>query len=307
MPAALFLYFCRMKNPFTMRACFIFLLFVPVVLSCNTATNQSNANNIAAPKVISTPEDEEILNKFINLFYERKDAPVQDLIVNAGIFLLNSSYAEHTLEHEPEMPVINLREMDCTTFIENSIALARTLKSEKQNIEQFAHELTNIRYRNGIVDDYTSRLHYFSDWIYENIKNERLKDISEDVSNTPLTLKLDFMSTHPESYKQLRDTALLNVIAAQEKEISARKMFYIPKNNLVNVEDKLNSGDVIAVTTNINGLDVSHTALLIRLNDRIHILHASSVAGKVVISDETLEDYLNNNNRSTGIIVARPR
>ena len=296
-----------MKNPFTMRACFIFLLFVPVMLSCNTVTNQSNVNSTAVAKVISTPEDEEILNEFINLFRERKAAPVQDLIVNAGMFLLNSTYAEHTLEHEPEMAVINLREMDCTTFIENCIALARTLKSEKQNIEQFASELINIRYRNGIVVDYTSRLHYFSDWIYENNKNGHLKDISKDINSTPLTLELDFMSTHPESYKQLRDTALLNVIAAQEKEISARKMFYIPKNNLVNVEDKLNSGDVIAITTNINGLDVSHTALVMWVNNRVHILHASSVAGKVVISDETLEDYLNNNRLSTGIIVARPQ
>jgi hypothetical protein len=83
-------------------------------------------------------------------------------------------------------------------------------------------------------------------------------------------------------------------------------MYYIPKTKLVEFEDKLLDGDIAGITTDIEGLDISHTVLLIRKNNRIHLLHASSNAGKVVISEETLEDYLNNNRHSTGIMVARP-
>lgn len=289
-----------------MKVRFLFLFFIPVIFTCNTVTPKISGNQEGQLKIISTPEDEEILKTFVNLFSGQKDAPTSDVMIKAGTFLLNTPYTEHTLEHEPEHLVINLREMDCTTFVENCLALTRTLKAEKQDFEQFAKELTSIRYRDGKIDDYTSRLHYFSDWIFVNTKKNIVSDVTKEIAETPLILKVNFMSAHPESYKQLRDTTLVRVIAEQEREISAREMYFIPKTKLVDIEGKLMDGDIVAITTDIEGLDVSHTALLIRKNDIIHILHASSVAQKVIISDETLESYLTNNKRTTGIMVARP-
>ena len=289
-----------------MKVRFLFLFFIPVIFTCNTVTPKISGNQEGQLKIISTPEDEEILKTFVNLFSGQKDAPTSDVMIKAGTFLLNTPYTEHTLEHEPEHLVINLREMDCTTFVENCLALTRTLKAEKQDFEQFAKELTSIRYRDGKIDDYTSRLHYFSDWIFVNTKKNIVSDVTKEIAETPLILKVNFMSAHPESYKQLRDTTLVRVIAEQEREISAREMYFIPKTKLFDIEGKLMDGDIVAITTDIEGLDVSHTALLIRKNDIIHILHASSVAQKVIISDETLESYLTNNKRTTGIMVARP-
>jgi hypothetical protein len=278
-----------------------------VIFACNTtATKRVSGNRENQLKIISTPEDEEIFKTFINLFSEQKDAPSSDIMLKAGTFLLNTPYVEHTLEHEPEQLVINLREMDCTTFVENCLALTRTLKAEKQDFEQFAKELTNMRYRDGKIYDYTSRLHYFSDWIFTNTKKNLVRDIAKEIAETSLTMKINFMSTHPESYKQLRDNTLIQVIAEQEKEISVREMYFIPKTKLAEIENKLMDGDIVAITTEIEGLDVSHTALLIRKNGKIHILHASSVAGKVIIAEETLENYLKNNKRATGIMAARP-
>lgn len=289
-----------------MKFRFLFLLFLPVIFACNTATKQISGTGEDQTKVIYTPKDEEVFNAFIDFFSGQKDLPMSEIIIKAGIFLLNTPYAERTLEYEPERLVINLREMDCTTFVENCLALTRTLKAEKQDFEQFAKELTGIRYRDGRVDGYASRLHYFSDWIFSNTQKNLVNDVSKDIADVPLIRKINFMSTHPESYTQMSDSALIPVIAEQEKAISLREMYFIPKARIPEIENKLADGDIVAITTAIEGLDVSHTALLIRVNGAINILHASSSAGKVIISEETLENYLMQQKQATGIMVARP-
>ena len=212
----------------------------------------------------------------------------------------------HTLEIEPEQLVINLRELDCTTFAENVLAISRTIKSENPSFENFAKELQHIRYHNGNIDGYTSRIHYFSDWIYENNGKGLVKDISRETANTPYPLKVNFMSTHPESYLQLKDSKLIPVIEKQEKMISSRQMYFIPEEKLAGVENLLKDGDIAGITTKIEGMDISHVVLLVKKDGRVHILHASSTANKVILSEETLEDYLKNSKMATGIMVARP-
>ena len=88
--------------------------------------------------------------------------------------------------------------------------------------------------------------------------------------------------------------------------ISSRKMYYIPEDRIPELENQLTDGDIVGITTNVKGLDIQHVAILIHRAGRIHILNASSSAGKVVISEETLESYLKNSKSATGIIVARP-
>ena len=115
------------------------------------------------------------------------------------------------------------------------------------------------------------------------------------------------MSTHPDSYMQLKeDTSLVAQLAAQEKEISGREMYYIPETIIARVEDKLMDGDIAGITTSIEGLAIQHVVILIRQDGHIHLLHASSAAGHVVVSDVTLEEYLLNSKSATGIMLARP-
>ena len=229
-------------------------------------------------------------------------------MIKAGTFFKETPYVASTLEVTPEEEklVVNLREMDCTTFAENCMAIARTVRSGNANFEQFTSELQKIRYRDGKINGYPSRLHYFSDWIYNNDQKKLVDDVSKEIAETPYPLKVNFMSTHPESYIQLKDSTLIPIIAKQEKEISSRKMFYIPENKITEVEDKLMDGDIAGITTNINGMDIMHVVILVRQGKHMHLLHASSAAEKVILSDETLEEYLFKNKRATGIMVARP-
>ena len=257
--------------------------------------------------VVFQPGDKEILQQVFDSCSADRNEPMQDLMVKVGVCFLGTPYVAHTLENENEQLVINLRELDCTTFAENCLAISRTIKSGNHSFEQFASELMGIRYRDRVVSGYPSRLHYFCDWIHTNHQKGLIVDVSGEIAGTPFPKQVNFMSTHPASYRQLKeDTTLIEVIAQQEKAISAREMYHIPESRLREVETGLKDGDIVGITTDTEGLAISHVGILVRRSGRIHLLHASSLAEEVVISEGTLEEYLRQSKTATGIMVARP-
>jgi len=280
------------------------LLVLFSLFSCNSTTENPD---IDSGKIIYQLKDKEILEQIIELYSEEKEATTSALMLKVGSFFLETPYVAHTLETEEEQLVINLREMDCTTFAENCLAISRTIKSDKHTFEQFSSELQFIRYRDGIIDAYPSRLHYFCDWIFNNAKKNLLGDMSQEIAQTPFPKQINFMSTHPDSYRQLKESApLVDLIAVQEKLISARKMFFIPETLIAEIESILMDGDIAGITTDIEGIAIQHVVVLMQQEGRIHFMHASSKAEKVVVSDFTLEEYLLNSKSASGIMLARP-
>ena len=263
--------------------------------------------NAQTPEPVAfEPRDKEIVEGLLKKFGHETNIPTSELVVKIGTELLGTPYVAHTLEKEPEQLVVNLRELDCTTFAENCLAIALTIKDGKPNFNHYLKSLQNLRYRNGIIDGYPSRIHYFSDWIRENDKRDVVKDVTSELGGTRYIKAINFMSTHPESYKQLKNAAFIPPLIKQEKEISKREMYYLPEEKLAEYGRQLKDGDIAGITTSIPGLDILHVVILIRKNDKIHLLHASQTAGKVVISEETLEEYMKNSKRGNGIMIARP-
>ncbi len=281
------------------------LPFLFLVISCNSAQNKNSDNS---DNIIFQQKDKEILDELFEILLTERNSSIPILMIKAGTFFKETPYVASTLEINPdeEKLVVNLREMDCTTFAESCLAIARTIKKGEPTFEKFASELKNIRYRDGKIDGYTSRLHYFSDWIYNNDQKKLVKRVSKEIADIPYPLNINFMSTHPGSYIQLKDSTLIPFIAKQEKEISSRTMYYIPEDRISEFEDKLMDGDIAGITTDINGLDILHVVILVWQNGHVHLLHASSSAEKVMFSDETIGEYLIRNKRATGIMVARP-
>lgn len=288
-----------------MKFAFSILPFLILFISCNSAQKKVSNNT---DNIIFQPKDKEIIDELFEILALEKTTSLPVLMIKVGTFFKETPYVASTLEINPEEEklVVNLREMDCTTFAENCLAIARTIKRDEPTFEKFTSELQKIRYRDGKIDGYPSRLHYFSDWIYNNAQKKLVKRVSKEITGIPYPLHVNFMSTHPGSYIQLKDSTLIPIIEKQEKEISSRSMYYIPQERVTEFEDKLKDGDIAGITTNIDGMDIQHVVILVRKEGRIHMLHASSAAEKVILSDETLEDYLLNSKRATGIMVARP-
>ncbi|MBW6536267.1 MAG: DUF1460 domain-containing protein [Mariniphaga sp.] len=259
-------------------------------------------------KTVSTEEDKKILEQIFELFAEDTNSPTSILIVKLGTYFMETPYVAHTLEEgDEEQLVVNLRGLDCTTLAENCLAIAKTIQSGEHTFDQFTKELKNVRYRSGKIDGYPSRLHYTADWIFDNQQKKLVRNLSKEIGATPYPKEINFMSTHPDSYRHLKDSShLVDIIVQKEKDINSRQHFYIPEEKLAEVEDQLMDGDIVGITTSVEGLDISHMGILVRKAGRIHLLHASSTAEKVVLSDETLEEYLLSSRSATGIMVARP-
>jgi hypothetical protein len=253
-------------------------------------------------------QDQRIFEARIRSLGQKKNLPklTGKFLLEMGKSFLGAPYRSSTIETEgAEHLVANLREFDCFTFVENVIALARHLKSREKSFEAFRNLLKKIRYRQGRLYGYPSRLHYFSDWIYDNQKKGMIRDVTEEMGGRPLRKVLNFMTTHPELYPPLKNRIALRRMKSVERTISRRPLFFIPKNSLRCSEDRICDGDLIAITTNREGLDVQHVGFAARVKNRIHLLHASSIEGKVVLSQKTLYRYLMESRARTGIMVAR--
>ncbi len=249
--------------------------------------------------------DEDIFREYL---HNIKKENLQEQITETALFFLDAPYVASTLEaNENEKLVINLREFDCTTFIENCIALTRTaLLNTKPDFVAFQNELQQIRYRNGIIKGYTSRLHYITDWIYENSRKEIISDRTKNAGGINFPVKLSFMSAHPTSYPALTSNPE-NIQFMQDIEnlINSRKDYYyfIPKENLKECEKNIRTGDIIFFTTRINGLDVMHAGIAYRQGETLSFIHASSLYKRVIINPTSLTDYCLSGKNISGIII----
>ena len=251
--------------------------------------------------------DKKILSNIFGQFGHEKNKSTAELVELVGKSFMGTPYVAGTLEKTPEHLVINLRELDCTTFAENCLAIARSIKYDDASFNSFTKELQTLRYDKGIIDGYPSRLHYFSDWIFENDQRRYVKSVSEEISHVPYPSETNFMSKHPDSYGQLKgNEGFVQRMKQKEAEISKRKLFFIPKDQLSKYENQLKDGDIVGLTTSVEGLDITHVGIIVHKNNRVHLMHASSVEMKVIISEQTLEDYLMGRKSVTGIMVARP-
>ena len=224
--------------------------------------------------------------------------------------MLGVPYVAGTLDgNEEERLVVRTDALDCTTLVETVLALCIADKRGERDFEGFKKALTQVRYRDGILNGYASRLHYFSDWIYNNEQMGFVKDCtSETACSQPQELWLDFMSTHVESYQpMMNDASLVAKIASLEKAWQGVKVSYIPKDqlNLPSEELKIKNGDILAITTNIKGLDVVHVGFAFWRGEKLHLLHASSVAKKVIEDSQSLYEYAKNKKAHTGVRAVR--
>jgi hypothetical protein len=253
-------------------------------------------------------QDRRIFEERIRSLGQKKYLPKfpGEFLLEIGQSFLGAPYGPGTIETKgAEHLVVNPREFDCFTFVENVIALAKHLKSRKKSFRAFRNLLQKIRYRQGRLHGYSSRLHYFSDWIHDNQKKGMVRDVTEEMGGRPFRKVLTFMTAHPELYPPLKNRIALRRLKSVERMISRRTLFFIPKNSLKRSEGRICDGDLIAITTNREGLDVQHVGFAARMKNRIHLLHASSIEGKVVLSRKTLYRYLMQSRARTGIMVAR--
>ena len=225
---------------------------------------------------------------------------------------LDVPYVAHTLEvNDDEQLVINVRELDCTTLVETVTALTLCAHQKQFTFAAYQNNLRNMRYYNGVVDTYTSRIHYFTDWIVTNSKAGIVSEIQQP--NPPFTavqtVKVNYMSEHPQSYKALKaHPEYVADIRKMEARITGMKFRFIPKTEVKDTKamrEAVHDGDIIAITCNKPGLDIAHLGFAVWRKDGLHLLNASQLHKKVVEEPMTLYQYLQKHPSHTGIRIIR--
>ena len=254
-----------------------------------------------------TDKDKEIFERYILHIGDASEISMGDLVTKSALFFLETPYVGHTLEKEPEQLIINLRELDCTTLVETVLALSKTVKEGDPTFEKFGKNLQIIRYRNGVINDYSDRLHYTTDWLYENEKRGLVRNITQESGGIEHKVNLYVMSTNHEKYKQLKGKPELTAkIKKIEQKATERKNFRIPAADIEKNRASFKNGDMVCFVTKMGGIDVSHVAFIYFQGDKLTFIHASSSEMKVIIEKETLMNYSLKSKNGNGIMVARP-
>lgn len=273
-----------------------FFCFLTILISISSSLNS---------KPYLQESDEEIYDRKIQ---NAKGAALDDFTLNIAKSFLNRPYKARTLEgNQNEKLVVNLREFDCSTFVESCIAMGLTYRKNDISFDKYQKYLQRLRYyKNGKIKGFESRINYFSDWLYTHQEDGLLLNVTPSMGGIEWKKNIDFMSMHWNKYPFPKDTELLEKIVKIEERINSQSYTFVPKSKVKSIENQFMNGDIIGITTNIDGLDVTHEGFAIRLQDkRVYLLHASSDFKRVMVTDKPLAEYLAKNKNQTGIMVAR--
>ena len=236
------------------------------------------------------------------------DMDYGDLIVKVGEQFLGVPYVGGTLDKgKVETCTVLLDKLDCVTYFETTLAISNLIVSDIDlNIANLEDEVEYTRYRDGTMDGYDSRLHYTSEWILDNVEKGIVKDITEELGGEELEIDVFFMSENSDKYKFLKNNPeLTKSISEIEDSINENEFFFIPKDNIAEIENQLQSGDIVAIVTEISGLDYGHIGLINKKDGVARFMHASLTKKKVII-DKRISEYVSNISKFSGITVLRP-
>ncbi|EJD6378440.1 MULTISPECIES: N-acetylmuramoyl-L-alanine amidase-like domain-containing protein [Providencia] len=201
---------------------------------------------------------------------------------------LATPYNKQTLNMSPllaEELVINLKEMDCMTFIEYIEAFKRS-----KNYEQFVLNLTNIRYINQNIT-FKHRRHFFSDWAQE--PEAIVVDITSEISSHAVKVNKQLnLKYHDQIY--------ISGLPIKNRSINYIPAKYVDDDLLL----RLKTGDYIGIYSGNNGLDVSHVGVVIRKGKKTIFRNASSLRRNFQVIDIELNNYLKG---KVGIVIFRPK
>lgn len=274
----------------------------------------------AAQGVVYTKADSA---KVVSLLSEaRKQKRGTNLMLYFARQFLGVPYVAHTLDRErEERLVVNLRELDCTTFIETVTALALCASHGETTFRAYCERLRRVRYIGGEVA-YTRRKHYFTVWIEDNVRQgivERIEPTAADLRSErhPFTatqrLSVNYMTSHSKAYTMLSaHPGWLPEIRTMERTMDGKQYRFIPKTALRSTKANnqllrryIKDGDIIVILTSIAGLDTSHIGMAVWHSDGLHMLNASSVHKRVVIEPMLLATYMAKHPKQRGIRLVR--
>ena len=244
-----------------------------------------------------------------------RNLPLGERTIRVARELVGTPYVNYTLEVDDrtESPVANLKGMDCWTYYENSLALARMLryKPAPYKPQDLLHMVEIERYRGGVcTGNYLSRMHHLEEVFHDNQRRGYATNITSRIPGAQkIRREIKEMTVQWKAYRYLRSNpSLIEPMGKIEAQVSNLPVYHVPKSKVRNAEKYLQNGDICAITSHGPGGYTSHVGLIIRLRDRAYFAHATSDTdkGRMTVIDRPIADYVNGGSKHAGIIICRP-
>lgn len=272
--------------------------------------DSNNHESITEKETAAVSEDTAGFDKIVQYAKQQNlpDRPIGEIVQAIADNFLGKPYAEGLLDKsDAEKLIVTLNKFDCVLFVETVLAISRGVAVKDYDYQNFVNRIESQRYLNGKLNGYCSRLHYFSEWINDNQKRQTVENITVELGGVPMNKTLNFMSQHRSSYPQMvKDEATYQCIVGVEADLAKTAVNYIPTNRIKSIYSQLKPGDIVAVATDVKGLDVTHTGFVYRNADgNLGLIHASP-AGAVTVAYD-LHRYISRVESAIGIVVARAK
>jgi hypothetical protein len=241
--------------------------------------------------------------------------PLGERTIRAAREMVGIPYVNFTLEVDDkiESPVVNFKGMDCWTYYENALAIARMLryKPGPYKPQDMLHMVEIERYRDGLcTGNYLSRMHHLEEVFHCNQRRGYAQNITSRIPGAVrIQREIREMTVQWKSYRYLRSNpSLIEPMGRIEAQVSKLPVYHIPKTKVRGAEKYLQNGDICAITSHGPGGYTSHVGLIMRIKDRAYFAHATSDRdkGRMTIIDRPITDYVNGASKHAGIIICRP-
>jgi hypothetical protein len=188
----------------------------------------------------------------------------------------------------------DLRYLDCMTYVEHVLALAACKKPDYKY--EFLLRLIDVKFdANGRPLMNHHRKHFTSVWADRNEARGYVKNVAKA---HPLAqqkvVTLNKVGKNRTFY--VKDRFMISE--------NPQTVWYFSRDTLLKKEIKLRSGDIVAMVTGKEGLDVTHMGFYIEKDKKPLLRHASYTQNKVI--DEDFYEYFKNHKSAKGIMLLRP-
>lgn len=297
-------------------ACFESLTPHPVPIE-NATKNQNRPARIAWPEaqisehhLVFPKEQVSLLAKwYAQVNGVQPGETFGSLVIRTAKSQLGKPYALPPFSVGLEKMVVRLDTFECVSFVETSLAVARCVWLGTEDPSCFIRQMETIRYQGGILDDFASRLHYFSHWLLNHNQRENVWLKTQYLGGDMQTQRFFFMSTHPWLYPPLSSKHVLDTILQQEQWLSKQPLGLLEKNQVPRAQQELAHGDILGIASSkYPGLLIGHVGFVDRTCPfkKPRLLHASSYHGRVLVIASDIADYVQRRPDRLGLLIAEP-
>jgi hypothetical protein len=223
-----------------------------------------------------------------NMSFHRRILKISEKFL--GVAYADSPLGEGEGNQPDTDPLIRFNAVDCTTFLEQTIAMAHA-----SNLKEALYVLQRVRYRDGVID-YAERKHFMmAQWFPLNQKEGFLRDITRQVGGE--VVRWEGKRLDRATWERRRRRGKYPQLTHEQIPTGFHRIAVMPIDRARELADGIPAGTILSVVRNdfrSIPIRVSHQGLVVVRRGRRYLRHAARAGyGRVV--DELLDTFLRRN------------